>query len=321
MKILVTFFASLIVAISYAEGESFSGKIARAFGAKAKVVFRVVDDEGNPVEGAKVDACFYMNKRKGNPRDEGFTDKDGLCALEEKTVNEVTYTVSKEGYYETNGRLWFGGGRGKPAIVKWGKWQPYGKTYAVTLLPEKKPIQLIAYFFNGDYPAKSEVGFDLRMGDYVKPYGEGCVADFYLNVNLFTNGVNGRVDREVRILFPKPLDGVYRKNKKLSTRDMKSNYQTCYTANTNAIYQKEMVFTLNSETDTTLKDEEYLVLRTRTKTDEKGRLIEAYYSKILGTWSIGAHAMYFFAYINSTPNDCNLEFDRANPILQKPNRK
>ncbi len=312
MKALIVFLSSSISVVACAEGESFAAKMAGVFGAKAKVVFYVVDDAGKPVEGARVGAGFYMNKRKGNPHDFGFTDKHGLCALEEKTVNEVTYSVSKEGYYETNGRLWFGGGVGKPAIVKWGKWQPYGETYTVPLLPQKNPIPMIAYMFDGDFPKGGEIGFDLAVGDYVKPHGDGIQSDFYLRYAEEKCTNHWETCRTLKVSFPHGLDGAYRAYKNFHDKEMRSDYQTCYHANTNANYQKEIVFDIDTRNakktiNNSLNENQYLVLRIRTKVNEKGELTEARYAKILGLWAFGADAMRFSVRMNPEANDTNLE--------------
>ncbi len=303
MKAFLGFFVAMIVAAAYAEGETFAAKMAGVFGAKAKVVFYVVDDAGTPVEGARVGAGFYMNKRKGNPHDFGFTDKHGLCALEEKTVNEVTYTVSKEGYYETNGRLWFGGGVGKPAIVKWGKWQPYGATNNVILKPIKNPVKMIYHEFEKNVETNKVVGFDLNIGDCVHPYGKGKVADFSF-VYTFRKIDTWNMHGTLTLLFTNELDGAYQKKKTVG-----SLYPSDYHASTNQIYQRKIVYEFNSTTNVNdlLSKDDYLVMRTRTKVNEKNELIAAHYSKIYGPLRLLQVGFALVSYWNPICNDTNLE--------------
>ncbi len=105
-----------------------------------------------------------------------------------------------------------------------------------------------------------------------------------------------------------------------------SQLQTTYRADTNAVYKQEMVFDFNMldhkhEIDTSLKEHQYLVLRTRTRVDEKGNLIEAYYSKIIGPWIFIPRQMTFSAAMNTDPNSTSLECGEVLGRRSKPDSK
>ncbi len=278
-------------------------------GADIKCVFRVVDDNGNPVSNAYVGVSFYMHKRWDNPSVKGFTDSNGYFTAMGKGVGEVTYTIRKEGFYETRSRILLYGSRFNRGEVKDGKWQPYGKVYEVILKPYKHPGEMKKYSFGGYAPPLNKPhGFDLQIGDWVEPNGKGKVSDFTVTL---TGKVVSMWHYHIimTVSFTNALDGAYLKKK-----DIVSEFKSEYRANTNAVFQKEFVFEVNAlakraydHTKTILQESEYLVLRTRTKLDEKGNLIEAYYSKIYGPWRFVSKNMPLSITANIRPNEINLE--------------
>ena len=155
-------------------------KHARRYGAKTKIVFYVVDEEGKPVEGADVGTSFYMKMHKLNNVD-GKTDKNGIFGASKKSRGEVGYSVTKKGYYETHEVIKVYGTRDNRAEVKDGKWMPYGKTHKVVLKKIKNPIPVISYrILIKQKPRDIPLGFDLQKGDFLPPYGCGEVSDFYM---------------------------------------------------------------------------------------------------------------------------------------------
>ena len=66
-----------------------------------------------------------------------------------------------------------------------------------------------------------------------------------------------------------------------------------------------------------------LCFRVRTKYDDKGKVVEAFYGKIYGDiamgWSYqGVSSISFLYYFNPTPNDRNLEWDMKNNLCPRP---
>ncbi len=267
------------------------------YGADTKVLFAVVDDQGNAICGAKIVAHFTLNNHKGKDV-VGKTDEKGMLALCGKSVGEVVYSVEKDGYYKTRGRIWLSGSVRKHGIVKDGKWQPYGKMHDVLLKPQKTPVATSGVYFgcSFNHPVQN-MGFDMKEADFITPYGKGVTADFFLNYHKKDgNGI-------CEISFPNARDGAY-----LGRIDIGCEFTTVYHADTNAVYKKEFAFNIGKSTVVIPKDQ-YLVLRTRTKINEKGEMTDAYYSKIQGELCINNLGAVIKFYRNPISNSTNLEFD------------
>ncbi len=282
---------------------------AMRYGAETKVVFHVSDDEGKPVKDASVGAAFYMHGKKGYGR-KGLTDATGCFTAQQMSVGEVNYWINKDGYYETHGRIWFAGDIYKCGEVKDGKWQPYGKTYEVVLKKIRTPVSMSAYSCTREIPLlKTEMGFDLRVGDFVKPFGKGLVADFVLKYDECQENY-WKYRAEMSLFFTNALDGAY-----VRSKDTSSRFWSDYHASTNMSYQKEFTFVNDrlvsprEAKSRMIEENQYLVLRTRTKVDEKGNLTEAFYSKIYGPIKFSRKKVSFRIYVNPVPNSTNLEFD------------
>ena len=76
-------------------------------GADARIVFRILNDVGCPVVGAKVNAFFDMADRGEGHRVIGITDTNGVCVVEEKTVGVLRIEVSCNGHYITRDDVCF----------------------------------------------------------------------------------------------------------------------------------------------------------------------------------------------------------------------
>ena len=60
--------------------------------------------------------------------------------------------------------------------------------------------------------------------------------------------------------------------------------------------------------NSSLKENQYLVLRTRTQVDATGNLTTAHYTKIYGELGYFRGTLFMQYYFNPNPNDTNLEF-------------
>ena len=146
----------------------------------------------------------------------------------------------------------------------------------------------------------------------------GKVADFHIErFCVTTNGVKttyGWIDFA-------PGCGAYKRN---TTGDI--SFPTTYEAETNATFLSHFSFECSSisgrvvRAQEILKENEYMVLRTRVMTNDVGTVTNCNYSKILGPMFI-SHPIYpsdrvhFKSLIfNPTPNDPNLEYDLRNNL-------
>ena len=105
-----------------------------------------------------------------------------------------------------------------------------------------------------------------------------------------------------------PFAGVYQLKV-----DGSSEMNSVYHADTNATYLSSLLFTVDRDVNgfhrRDLEEGQYLVFRTRTRTNEMGRLVSAHYGKVYGNWRFGERGGMAIQKIefNPTPNDTNLE--------------
>ena len=107
-------------------------------GAMAKVVFRIVDQDGEAVAGAKIWGGFSANRIRDSVLVDGTTNADGEFEVQGKCNEFLRVDVTKDGYYHTEVRINFLLYKSEPVIVD-GKWQPYGEVREVVLKQIKRP--------------------------------------------------------------------------------------------------------------------------------------------------------------------------------------
>lgn len=313
-------------------------KYASIHGAQTKVVFRVVDDTGAPIQGVRIGVGFYLNKAPGkNPRCSGFTDKDGVFVAEEKSAGEVNYSASKKGFYETRGTFIFRGTMQKRGKVKDGKWQPYGKEILLVLKPIRKPILLVGENFPRQIFMSTNhftCGFDMEKFDWCAPHGNGKVSDFEFTYHSDGKKYNDYRWSTLTMRFVRPYDGAY-----IAEKDRWSELQMCHEVDTNKTFQTKFSFSRvrggekGGGAVVTLNDDQYMVVRTRSRVDGQGRFVGAHYGLIKGVlmfgyWPDRVGAITLQPYFNPSFNDTNLEcvqeceyrVYRENPELFKKRR-
>lgn len=165
------------------------------------VRFTVVDVDGNPVEGARIEASRY-----GPGNAEGITGKDGLVVLELNRGRSLTIYVSKDGYYKTGGELFRGGlykGPERTLIPR-----EVADEFTVVLKDVRNPVFMHHKRFRGIAPqADGPVGFDFRVGDWVGPHGKGVTSDLYFHfhdIHVDQNEFAGTMT----VSFPNEGDGI-----------------------------------------------------------------------------------------------------------------
>jgi len=292
---------------------------AQKDGAQAKITFLVVDDKGRPVPDATVAGGFYNHERDGH----GFssqTQNDGTVELTDICVWEINYGVEKSGYYETRGRYDFY--KAGFDCVKDGRWIPWNPTVEVVLKRKVNPVAMYVRPNRGGLnplvpPVKDEsIGFDLQKGDWVAPHGKGDNTDVFFKYE-YEAGVPLVLNYRgiVSLVFTNKYDGAY-----VLKKDKSSAFQSVYQADTNAVYISDFEFAYDRlagdiKKDTRFSEADYLVIRTRSKTDEKGNLVSAHYSKMYGPIAAGKGGIYFGYYFNPNENDPNLEADTSRNLL------
>ena len=293
-------------------------------GAKAKFIYRVVDDEGSPITNTVVHGTWQNDFPRKTWKEKFVTNTNGVFVAKDKVGGRFTCHIWKDGYYPSCAGMNFHWRPEVSPLVKYGKWQPYGEEKTIILKRKKNPVSLKSYNWGIDgkrFPVTNEwLALDLEMGEWCKPYGDGKHAD----VMVRHSGVTADKytwDAQTEISFTNiPYAGFYSLQK-----DAFSDMKSCYSASTNDSAYVERTFTFtsmgqrgttpNNEIVNMLGRDKYIVFRTRCKVDENGNLISAHFGKIFGELRSGRWCFLFRAvygdesgvFFNPTPNDTNLE--------------
>lgn len=284
-----------------------------------EVLVTVVDDLGQPISNAVVSVSTQKKLIFGYGSQPGHfewtsnrTDSSGMATIRFKclTADFKCFASSPDHYSEhvPHGRF--------PAHddLRGGVEFDSTKTNLSFMLRRRiNPVPMYSFGALTKYSMPSRNGswgFDLQFGDWVFPNGKGKVADFEIEYNWEQS------ERDVRcfgkIVFKEPLAGAYR-----ATKIKSDNLCSVYVADTNRLYQSQIEYSAYARFDApqdgterpVLSDEEYLVIRSRVKTDGNGHIVSANYSKIYGPFRIGRELNYRQSSYNPNENDPNIEFD------------
>ena len=310
-KEMVSLMGGCIFAVAFAE---VSPELQKAYrlGAESKVVYKVVDDEGNVVPNAEAEVWYRSYGRSWDDAHwKTKTDTNGVFVAQHRTNERLVVAVRKNGYYFcTDDVSYFDTQRN--SVID-GKWQPYGAEKKLVLKKVRNPIALS----NHDeldcrrIPAYGNwLGFDLERFDFVAPHGGGTHEDVLLRFSLQKEG---DYRASVELSFTNQLfAGVC-----LARKDDNSELKFLYCADTNAQFVTTCRYSYERESGrppvmNTLDEHSYLIFRTRTKVDQTGCLKSANYGILAGPlgfvgpggFSVGR------CLFNKIENDNNLEWMR-----------
>jgi hypothetical protein len=248
--------------------------------ADSKISFKIVDDDGMPVDLAHIGVGYIILSWGINNKTfdvEGFSDASGYYSASANASGKIGFTVKKEGYYRSFGQFEY-------REIKQGKWEPWNQELKVTMRKIINPVPLYARD-----TAKSgleipvigkEVGFDLMKYDWVVPYGMGKHADMVFKIDRrFVR--NDDFDCTLTITFPNKFDGI-----QLFKEDRKngSEFKLLRTAPEKG-YQHKLVRNIRStsgkriENDCTDDDNYFFRIRSEVLNE---KLVRAMYGKIQG---------------------------------------
>ena len=325
IKAFVCFFTLLSVCQSDAD-------IAR-FG-----VFVVDDKTGKALKNISVMGVFDVNsgwfavKGSDGPNlDRAVTDVNGRCRLRGRTnCGNVGCWVEKppSGFYPCPQ----GWGRRFSEKNLLGIWQPDNLVATIRLQRVERPIPLFVKrvakvtrgVFTADIFPKGEdtLRYDLLMGDWLPPVGTGRVADVTFTRHPredLGEGVNGADVRgpsyrdSMTVRFPGEGNGLVESNPPPNLRlrirtAPEDGYRPDYLCWTGRNRKLEYVGSYD--------ENRCFCFRIRTRRDDRGRIVEAYYGKIYGDilmytgYNFIVCGVKFLYYLNPTPLDRNLEWDR-----------
>ena len=304
----------------------------------AKVGVFVVDDRtGEPMKDVSVTGSFRMDNgwlafKGGEPpnRDSAVTDVNGRCRLRGRTNcgrMGVWARNPPSGYYAPR-RGW---GRRFSEKNLLGIWQPDNLVATIRLQRVEHPIPLFVKACKLD--VKREIAdvnggrfaLDLMAGDWLPPFGEGKVADIEFARLPHEDLGSGMNDSDVRgtsfrdsmaVRFPGEGNGLVESNPAPNLRlrirtAPEDGYRPDYLCWTGRNRKLEYVGSYD--------ENRCFCFRIRTRRDDRGRIVGAYYGKIYGDITfvyqfrpefVPVASVCMSYYLNPTPLDRNLEWDR-----------
>ncbi|HRK14113.1 MAG TPA: Ig-like domain-containing protein [Prosthecobacter sp.] len=283
----------------------------------ATVTIQVVGEDGNPLVGFNVGSGFEIPNKNGVGTSaigaQGVTNKEGRVTITRPTANGFVYYGSwAEGYYRTSNLTY------QFKAHKDGQWTPSNPTLRVVLKRVGDPVPMYARKVATEIPAVDQViGFDLMIGDWVIPHGKGLRGDLLCKVvRRFVNWKDHDVALE--ITFPNEKDGLAPIIEKTPpTRG--SELRLPRTAPEDG-YRNKLATAIRRQpggpSNEDAKTEMNYFFRVRTVLDEKGDIKSALYGKMHGDIRLDpinskTSFIIFDSYLNPTPNDRNVEWDRS----------
>ena len=301
----------------------------------AKVGVLVVDNRtGEPMKDVPVTGSFRMDNgwlafKGGEPpnRDSAVTDVNGRCRLRGRTNCGRMGVLLRHppfGYYAPR-RGW---GRRFTEKNLLGIWQPDNLVATIRLQRVEHPIPLFVKACKLD--VKREIAdvnggrfaLDLMAGDWLPPFGKGKVADIEfarlpheeLGEGVNDSDVRGTSFRDsMAVRFPGEGNGLVESNPPPNLRlrirtAPEDGYRPDYLCWTGRNRKLEYVGSYD--------ENRCFCFRIRTRRDDRGRIVGAYYGKIYGDilmytgYNFIVCGVKFLYYLNPTPLDRNLEWDR-----------
>ena len=318
--------------------------------ASERLYVKVINDDGNPVSNAVVNVSFtsgHVVFGKGTPHYyKGYTGKDGRVTVRFNCdSSDVHWSVNATGFYQSEVRK---------EVFKIDVVPIPPAFYNVVMLEHEKHGEITLYRKRNPQPmyahtwelerkspiANGRYGFDLEYFDWLPPLGKGKVADFYYvrdrkdieNVKValakgkgyglmsFRNGTPNYPavgDPVGRIEFDEKC-GAY-----VGKCTGNENFPTTYGADTAETYVSEFPIRIVAQKGNiwlhegrVIETGEYMVIRSRVKCDERGNIVSAHYSKLLGPVGFGSLVVVGESVFNPRPNDTNLEFDPERNLYQ-----
>jgi hypothetical protein len=287
----------------------------------ASVTVRVVDQDGIPVSGAEVRGAFEYTDFDSDSY-KVLTDTNGVINASGRLMSIFNCFVKKDGYYESSEVF-----RWKEAYsnaeLKDGKWQPWNPTIEIVLKEKKNPIPMISLNrFQTQIPVLGKyVEFDLFARDWLPPYGKGGECD--LRVCALGEGdPYGDFNSLVMIEFPNTEDGLVQFYSKSHGSKFKSDY-LAPADGFNPAYEKVRK---RSDVDGwTITNDNKMVnyyFRIRTRKDEDGKIVGAFYGKIYGPINFfyqkeKSILEFPLFYLNPSSNDRNVEYDMKTNLAKE----
>jgi hypothetical protein len=286
----------------------------------ARITLCASDEEGGAISNANVRIGFdeAIPHWGGGKVVEvkGTTNNEGCFTGEGHSVDRLGGQVEKDGYYA-----------GLSESVKFrevvaGRWQPWNPTLKVVLKRVNRPIPMYARFkFTTQIPMLDQpIGFDLIEADWVAPYGRGKSSDLVFGIFKRVASFND-FGAELTVSFPNKGDGI--QEMRIDGGATSSELRSAQIA-PHQDYIDRLAFRQGNSLDGgkygMKNDEKNYYFRVRTVMDDKGNIVSALYGKIydgIEYFPVESKTakVRFTYYINPTPNDRGMEFERKRSLF------
>jgi len=324
--------------------------------AGVQITFKVEDDFGNPVQGVAVGIATFQLWIPGKDFGEDvykntdlLTDTNGIAVVSGSSPRpDVSYGIhpKKHFYYTSGGEYLF-------QSIANNKWQPWNPTIKLILKPIVNPVPMLARRaeLQADkfkpHEIGKPVGYDLMIGDWVSPYGNGETSDFLFQYDrtltqtvtnrsityvtgtaTWKNEAQNLYDNRLSLRFSNDGDGIQRvaassgSELRLPRVAPLDGYQELLTKRVSSELstntESKLGLSRHVKTDNDYdKDADYF-FRVRTRKDAKGTITNALYGKIYGDFSenLGSGAIRFTYYLNPEPNSRNMEFNTRSNLFK-----
>lgn len=162
--------------------------LAYYIGSSQGFTLQVYDEAGQPLPDVDIDGYSTWPVS-------GKTDKDGRFHWSYSRQSFSSCELSKPGYYKTVEDTW--GDRGQISPWSYLSGHPDSPITAV-LRKRHEPVQMIAWDACIHLPKSGSIyGYDMVVGDLVKPHGKGSTCDIILSF-----------DQNFEVTFSTPTDGI-----------------------------------------------------------------------------------------------------------------
>ena len=199
-----------------------------AFGSKGRLNVKVLDNEGNALPGALIKSSYRLYKRPlfggisgrmkylPGSRPSGMTDANGRWHMEGQMPIGGRLYVEKEGFYKKTETFRF---EDKTQLnSERGKWVPYERRKIVEMkrIVNPQPFYGVLRSYDRKIPVLDQpLGYDLRLGEFLPPYGKGEVADMTVMATCQCAPDAYFADAyTLTFAFPRPGDGIVRLEKR-----------------------------------------------------------------------------------------------------------
>lgn len=247
-----------------------------------KLTVKVVDENRQPMEGIDVGFGFTHLKtsnawgtRTGTAVN-GKTNRDGIVIAESKGLNRVGISAKKEGYYNSYVNYSF-------QKAEDGKYQPWNPTVDIVLRKIVNPVPMYAkkaWVLTIPEENKS-VGYDLFVGDWVKPYGKGEISDMAVLFKLeFDDAKKDAYKYSMEVTAGRDNDGFCPIPKESIISE--SSFKLPFEAPAEG-YLKNILFNVDSEKNIQTQEPkgECFFIRIRTELDGNGTVSKAIFGKFI----------------------------------------